>query len=381
MGLVTAVVGFASSFTVVLAGLHAVGATDEQAASGLFALCITMGIAAIVLSFRTRMPISAAWSTPGAALLASSGSVDGGYDAAVGAFIVCGVLLTLAGLSGALERLIRRIPVPIASAMLAGIILQLCLAPVQAAVDLPRLAAPVIVTWLVLFRFARLWAVPAALVVAVVAVLIDRPVRLGSDLLPHPVLTAPTFTAGALIGIALPLFIVTMASQNVPGMSVLQSFGYRPKLRPLLFGTGAGSVIGAPFGAHAINLAAITAALAAGPDAGPDLDRRWLASASAGGLYIVIGLAATVAVAFVSASPPILVEAVAGLALIAALGGALQAAMADTRYRDAATITFVTCASGITAAGIGASFWGLAAGLVYLAFFRRPGTDQGRSRT
>jgi benzoate membrane transport protein len=378
MGLVTAVVGFASSFTVVLAGLHAVGATDAQAASGLLALLVTMGVAAIILSVRTRMPISLAWSTPGAALLASSGAVDGGYEAAVGAFIVCGVLLTLAGLSAGLGRLIARIPTPLASAMLAGIILQLCLAPVHAVVELPGLAAPAIVTWLVLFRFARLWAVPAALVVTVVAVLIDRPVHLGSDLWPHPELTSPTFTAGALIGIALPLFIVTMASQNVPGMGVLASFGYRPNLRPLLVGTGAGSMIGAPFGAHAINLAAITAALAAGPDAGPDRDRRWLASASAGGLYIVIGLAATVAVAFASASPELLVEAVAGLALLGALGGALRAATAEDHYREAATITFVVCASGITAAGIGASFWGLAAGLLWVGFFSAGGRGPAR---
>ncbi|MEA2166949.1 MAG: benzoate rane transport protein [Solirubrobacteraceae bacterium] len=369
-GLVTGVVGFASSFTVVLAGLRAVGADQEQAASGLFALCLTMGVAAIVLSLRTRMPIACAWSTPGAALLISTGHVSGGYAAAVGAFLVCGVLLTLAGLSGALGRLTAKIPPPVASAMLAGIILQLCLAPVRAAVDVPELAGPVIVTWLVLFRFARLYAVPAALIVAVVAVLIDRPIHLGGNLLPHPVLTSPTFTAGALISIAIPLFIVTMASQNIPGMTVLGSFGYRPKLPPLLFGTGAGSVVGSLFGGHAINLAAITAVMAAGPDAGPDTTKRYQAAVSCGVLYLGIALSASVAVAFVAAAPPVLVEAVAGLALIVALGGALQNAMADAHYRDAATVTFVTCASGITAAGIGASFWGLVAGLAFVSFQR-----------
>lgn len=377
MGLVAGVVGASSSFTVVLAGLEAVGATDAQAASGLLALCLTMAAVAIVLSYRTRMPISVAWSTPGAALLATSGPVEGGFAAAVGAFLVCGVLLTAAGAVGALGRLIARIPVPIASAMLAGVLLQLCLAPVRAAVDLPALAAPVIVTWLVLFRFARLYAVPAALVVAVVVVLLDRPVDLEGSVLPHLELVSPRFTTGALIGIALPLFIVTMASQNIPGMGVLAAFGYRPKLGPLLFGTGAGSIVGAPFGGHAINLAAISAALVAGPDAGDDESARWQAACAAGFLYLVFGLGAAVAVAFVSAAPAVLIEAVAGLALLGALGGALHGAMAGPAHRDAATITLVTGASGITVGGIGPTFWGLAAGLTYLlvqsAGTRRPG--------
>jgi benzoate membrane transport protein len=366
-GLVAAAVGFASSFTVVLAGLTGVGATRAQAASGLLALCLTMAVLCVVLSRRTRMPISIAWSTPGAALLAATGPVDGGFAAAVGAFLVCGVLLALTGTWGALARLIERIPVPLASAMLAGVVLNLCLAPVRAAVDLPALAAPAIVTWVVLSRFARLWAVPAALVVSIAAVLIDRPVHLRGDLWPHPVLVTPSFTIGALVSIALPLFIVTMASQNIPGMGVLASFGYRPRLRPLLVGTGLGSVIGAPFGGHAINLAAITAALNAGPDAHPDPERRWIAPIATAGAYVLLGLAASVATAFVTAAPELLVEAVAGLALLGTLGAALQSAVADPDYREAATITFVVGASGITALHIGATFWGLVAGLALVA--------------
>lgn len=366
MGVVAGIVGFSSSFTVVLAGLKGVGASDAQAASGLLALCVTMAAVAVTLSYRTRMPISVAWSTPGAALLATSGAVDGGFAAAVGAFLVCGVLLTAAGAIGALGRSIARIPVPIASAMLAGVLLQLCLAPVRAVVDLPALAAPVVLTWLLLFRFARLYAVPAALVAAVVVVLLDRPVHLEGGLLPHLELVAPRFSVGAVVGIALPLFIVTMASQNIPGMGVLATYGYRPELGPLLFGTGAGSVVAALFGGHAINLAAISAALVAGPDAGDDESSRWQAACSAGCLYLVIGLGATVAVAFVSAAPTILIEAVAGLALLGALGGALQSAMGSPAHREAATITLVTGASGITVGGIGPTFWGLAAGLAYL---------------
>jgi benzoate membrane transport protein len=366
-GFVAAAVGFASSFTVVLAGLHAVGATRAQAASGLLALSVSMAVLCILLSYRTRMPISTAWSTPGAALLVATGPVEGGFAAAVGAFLVCGVLLALSGTWAALGRLIARIPVPLASAMLAGVVLELCLAPVRAAVDLPWLAAPVILTWVVLSRFARLWAVPVALVVSVVAVLIDRPVHLRGDLWPHPVFVTPHFTVGALVSIALPLFIVTMASQNIPGMGVMASFGYRPRLRPLLVGTGLGSIAGAPFGGHAVNLAAITAALNAGPDAHPDPDRRWIAPVATGGAYLLLGAGASVATAFVTAAPELLVEAVAGLALLGTLGAALQSAVADPEYREAATITFVVGASGITALHIGASFWGLVAGLLLVA--------------
>ncbi|MEJ7892382.1 MAG: benzoate/H(+) symporter BenE family transporter [Solirubrobacteraceae bacterium] len=364
-GVVAAFVGFASSFTVVLAGLREVGATQAQAASALFAVCVIMGVLAAVLSHRLRMPISIAWSTPGAALLVATGPVDGGFPAAVGAFIVCGLLLALVGTWGTLGLLIARIPVPLASAMLAAVVFELCLAPVRAAVELPLLAAPVIVTWLVLNRLAKLWAVPAALVVAIAAVLIDRPVRLGGELLPHPVLIAPEFTIGALVSIALPLFVVTMASQNIPGMGVLASFGYRPPLRPLLVGTGLGTAVGAPFGAHAVNLAAITAALMAGPDAHPDPRQRWIAPVASGVAYLVLALAAGVATAFVTAAPEVIVEAVAGLALLGVLGAALHGAVGDARHREAAVITLVVGASGITAAGIGAPFWGLVAGLAY----------------
>lgn len=321
------------------------------------------------------MPITIAWSTPGAALLASTGTVDGGYAAAIGAFCVCGVLLTLAGLSSALGRLLARIPPALASAMLAGVLLELCLAPVRAAVDLPALAARVILTWAVLASFARLWAVPAALVVAVVAVIVDRPIALGR-IAPEVTLTAPALTVGALVGVALPLFIVTMASQNIPGAGVLASFGYRPPLRTVLASTGLGSIAGAPFGGHGVNLAAITAALPAGPDADPDPGRRWIASVAFGGGFLILALAAGLATAFVAAAPPVLVEAVAGLALLGALAAALQSAMADVAYREAATVTLVVGASGIAPFNVGASFWAPLAGLAFSA--TRSGTRLGR---
>jgi len=373
-GVVTSVVGFAGAFTIVLAGLAGIGADSAQASSGLAILCFTQGVVAIWLGLRHRMPISIAWSTPGAALLATAGPLEGGYAAALGAFALCGVLIVLTGLSTRLGRWIAAIPIPLASAMLAGVLLPLCLAPARAAADIPELALPVVAAWLLAMRFARRYAVLVALAVAAVAVVLD-PVSgrsIGEDLFPGLSFTTPTVELQTLLGVGIPLFLVTMASQNIPGMGVLATFGYRPPLRPILTSTGLGTIAGAPFGGHAINLAAITAALAAGPEAGPDTSRRWAASVTAGVVYLGIGLGAGLATALVAACPPILVQAVAGLALVGALGGALHAALSDDDHRDASVITLVTCASGITAFGISAAFWGLLAGLVVLGLQRVP---------
>jgi len=367
-GIVAALVGFASTFALVLAGLRAVGADHDQAASGLLYLCVGMGVVVIALAVRLRMPVAIAWSTPGAALLVSAGHVSGGYAAALGAFLVCGVLIVLCGLWRALGRWIAAIPVPIASAMLAGVLLPLCVAPVKALVAVPWQAAPVIATWAVLTFVARRWAVPAAVAVTVVAVAVAGDLPSGAFDHPWPVvaLTAPHIDAGALVSLALPLFVVTMASQNVPGMAVLASYGYRPPLRPLLVSTGAATAVGAPFGAHAINLAAITAALVAGPEAGPRPERRWIAAVSSGVAYLVLALVSGAATVLVAAAPPVLIEAAAGLALLGALGAALTAALRDEEHREAATITFVVAASGVTLASISAPFWGLVAGLAWL---------------
>jgi benzoate membrane transport protein len=379
---VSSVVGFASTFAVVLAGLRAVGADRHQAASGLLALCLAMGVCAIALGLRFRMPIAIAWSTPGAALLVSTGAVAGGWPAAVGAFLVSAGLLSLAASWRPLGRLIGAIPPPLASAMLAGVVLPLCLAPVKAVVALPDLAAPVVVAWALLYRFARRWAVPGALAVAAVVILISQDVRLGpvSGLAPELAWTTPRLTAGALIGIALPLFVVTMASLKIPGTAVLRTYGYAPDIRPVLQSTGAASVVAAPFGGFAVNLAAITAALVAGPDAHADPQRRWIASVSGGVAYFVLGLGAAFATAFAAAAPPLLIEAVAGLALLGALGAALAAAMSEPETREAATITFAVTASGVTALGIGGAFWGLLAGLALLLVLRRrPGQARSAS--
>jgi benzoate membrane transport protein len=244
--------------------------------------------------------------------------------------------------------------------------------------DLPVLAGAVVATWAVLTFVARRWAVPGALVAAAVGIAIDTGHSAStSSLLPGLTLTAPSLHAGALVGLALPLFIVTMASQNVPGMAVLASFGYRPPLRPILLSTGAATAAAAPFGAHGLNLAAITAAMVAGPDADPDPARRWIASVSAGVAHLVLGLLAGAATALIATAPPTLIEAVAGLALLGALAGALTAALADPDRRDAAIGTFLVGAYGIAALGIGAPFWGLLAGLTYTGCQRAFARDDG----
>ncbi len=361
-GIVAALVGFAGAFAVVLAGLRAAGADEAQAASGLLAVCLASGLVAVVLGLRTRMPVSIAWSTPGAALLIAAGPQPGGFAAAVGAFLVCGALIVVAGLVPVLSRLVEAIPAPVAGAMLAGVLLPLCLAPVRALVEVPLLAAPVVVVWAVLARFARPWAVPAALVVAVVLIATTGPVRLGGP--PVLVWTAPVFEPGALLAVGLPLFLVTMAGQNVPGMAVLAQFGYRPALRPVLVATGLGTLAGAGFGGHAVNLAAISAALSAGPEAG-EPERRWIASVTNGVVLAVLGLGAGVATALVLAAPPVLVEAVAGLALLGALAAALGSALAEPAGREAAIVTFVVTA------GAGSAMWGLLAGAA-ITLLHRP---------
>ncbi|MGJ6963661.1 benzoate/H(+) symporter BenE family transporter [Streptosporangium sp. G11] len=370
-GVVTAVVGFASTFAVVLAGLRAVGADQRQAASGLLALCVANGVVAVWLGLRQRVPIIVAWSTPGAALLVATGTVEGGFPAAVGAFAVSGLLLTAAGLFPALGRWIAAIPTPIAGAMLAGVVLDLCVAPVRALAEIPLMAGPVVLTWALLSRFARKWAIPAALLVAVAAIALTGPELGAVDVRPVLEVTVPSWSAQAMVSVALPLFLVTMVSQNVPGMAVLAGYGYRPPLRGILVSTGLASTLGAPLGGHAVNLAAISAALSAGPDADPDPARRWIASVTSGVSMIVLGIGSGLATALVLLSPPLLVEAVAGLALLGALASAIASAVTDPEGREAAAVTFVVTASGLTFLGVGAAFWGLVAGGLMTLLHRR----------
>ncbi|MBI2255553.1 MAG: benzoate/H(+) symporter BenE family transporter [Proteobacteria bacterium] len=364
-GLLASFVGFASSFAVIIQGLTAVGASQIEAASGLMALSIAMGVCGIVLSLKKRQPISIAWSTPGAALLASTAAPAGGFASAVGAFLISSLLIVIAGLWKPLGRAVAAIPAPLANAMLAGVLLTLCFAPVKAIAAEPHYyGLAIVVTWALVAKWKRLLAVPAAVIVTVgiIAVTTDVSHLDMNALWPQPVFIAPQFDFSAMIGIALPLFIVTMASQNIPGIAVLNVNGYRPDPGPLFSVTGVFSLLSAPFGGHAVNLAAITAALCAGPDAHHDPDRRYWAAIICGIFYVIFGLCAGAATAFISAAPPVLIQAVAGLALLGALGSSLLGAVTDLKDREAAIITFIVTASGLTFFGISGAFWGLLAG-------------------
>lgn len=370
-GLLVALVGYASSVALTIQGLAAVGATISQIASALVALGIAKAVVAIGLGVTLRMPISIAWTTPGLALLATTGLVSGGFPAAVGAFIVVGLLIVLAGLWSPLGRLVAAIPKPIGNAMLAGILLKLCLAPFVAITKAPWLALAVLATWLLMSRFARLYAVPAAVVVALAGMALDAPFAgiAPADLVPRLEFVMPAFSLEAMINIAIPLFIVTMAGQNLPGLTVLSTYGYHPPVAPLLLSTGAASALSALFGMPTINLAAITAALCAGPDAHPDPKRRYVAAIFGGVGYALLISLAGVAAVLVSRSSPVLIEAVAGLALIGAFGGAMLNAVRDEDDRLPALTTFLVTASGLSLAGIGSAFWGLALGLAVHVLF------------
>ncbi len=375
-GTLAAVVGYASTFTLVLAALTAAGASPAQAGSGLMALCLGLGVLNMAVSARTRTPISFAWSTPGAAFLLTVGEPAGGFPAVVGAFLVTALLVVLTGLFRPLARLVAAIPASLANAMLAGMLLTLCLAPIEAVAQVPAMALPILLAWALGLRFARRYAVPIAVLVTgiVLAVTTHLPAGALDGTWPALGFVAPGLSLDVIIRISVPLYIVTMASQNLPGLAVLRANGVTVSPAAPFVLTGIASGVTAVFGSITTNLAAITAAICAGPEAHPDPARRWPAPVAAGATYVVLGLGASLAAAFVAASPPILIQAVAGLALLSSLATALAAALADEEQRLPAILTFVATASGITVVGIGAPFWGLVGGIALLVLLRQPRT-------
>lgn len=372
-GALAAVVGYASTFTVVLAALTAGGATPQQAGSGLFSVCLALGILNIVVAWRVRVPISFAWTTPGMAFLLTVGEPVGGFPAVAGAFLVAAALMVLTGLVKPLARLIAAIPSAIANAMLAGMLLTLCLAPVTALAEAPMLAAPILLAWMLGLRFARRYAVPIAVLVTGVVLALTTHLPSGAldGTWPALVFVMPEFSWDAVVRIALPIYVVTMASQNLPGIAVMKANGYTVATAPVFVMTGLASAATAVFGGHTTNLAAITAAICAGPEAHPDPAKRWPAPVAAGGMYFLLGLAASLAAAFIAASPPLLIQAVAGLALLSSLASALAGALDLEEARLPAILTFVATASGITILGIGAPFWGLVGGIALMILLRK----------
>lgn len=369
MGLLAAFVGFSSSFSIVLAGLSAMGATDGQAATGLFFATIGMGLCSIWLPAVTRIPAAVAWSTPGAAFLAATATLPGGFAEAVGAMIFCAGLIVLTGFIPAIGRVVSAIPKPIANGLLAGVLLKLCFAPAMALGDIPLLVLPVLIAWLIGLTWNRLAAMPFA-VIAFLGVLYFAVDTSGSattaqtDWLPGFAPVVPIFTLQSVFSIALPLYLVTMAGQNIPGFAVLELNGYSVDRQPLIRKTGLVSLAFAPFGSIPVNMSAITAAMMAGEDAGRDPATRYWAAITSGIVYTLLAFAAAVVTSLASLAPIALITAVAGLALVPALVGSLSAAFKDTAQLEAPALTFLIAASGMTLWGISGAFWGVIVGAV-----------------
>jgi benzoate membrane transport protein len=363
-GFVAVLVGYTSSVAIIFQATVALGATPEQTASWLWALGLGMGVTTLLLSLWTRQPVLTAWSTPGAALLASSAGVA--MPEAIGAFIVCGLLMVWAGASGWFEKLMDRIPVAIASALLAGVLAKFGLDAVFSVRTAPELVLAMAVAFVAGRRWWPRYAVPGVLLAGIAVALIQGRLNFDGVDAAHvfalPVWTTPAFSWHAAIGVALPLFIVTMASQNLPGVAAQRASGYQTPVSASIAVTGAATTLLAPFGGYAFNLAAITAAICMGREAHEDPARRYTAAAAAGLFYVLIGLAGGAVAMLLAAFPRELVAAIAGLALLGTIGGALAAALKDEGHRDAAILTFLVCLSGISAFGIGAAFWGVVAG-------------------
>ena len=370
-GFVTVLVGFTSTAVIVFQAAHAVGAGPAEIASWMWALGLGMGLTCIGLSLRYRMPVVTAWSTPGAAMLITS-AAGVALPEAIGAFMVSGLLIAIAGFSGWFERALNRIPISIASGMLAGVLMRFGLElfivmKAQFAVVFAMFAV-----YLLMRRLIPRYAVISAFALGIAVAAMQGSLHLETVHLEfaRPVWITPEISASTVIGVALPLFIVTMASQNAPGVAVIRASGYPVPISSVIGWTGVATVILAPFGAFALNLAAITAAICMGREAHEDTARRYVASVSAGFFYILIGLFGATVGALFAAFPRELVAAIAGLALIGTIGNGLALALTNERDREPALITFLVAASGVTLFGIGSAFWGLIAGSLTLLVLR-----------
>ncbi|MDM4768133.1 benzoate/H(+) symporter BenE family transporter [Pelomonas sp. SE-A7] len=372
-GFVAVLVGFTSSVAIVFQAAQALGADAQQSASWIWALGLGMGLTSLSLSLWTRLPIKVAWSTPGAALIAASSGLT--LAEATGAFLLCGALILVSGLTGWFEKLMDRIPLAVASALLAGVLARFGLDAVGSVRTAPLLVLLMALAYLLGRRWWPRYAVVVVLLVGIAVAGVQG--RLHLELVDwawaRPVWTAPVFSTAALVGVGLPLFLVTMASQNLPGVAAQRASGYQTPVSPTLTVTGLATLVLAPFGAFALNLAAITAAICMGREAHEDPARRYWASAAAGVFYILLGLAGGAVVGLLAAFPKELVAAVAGLALLGTIAGGLSQALQDERHRDAAILTFLVTLSGVSLAGVGSAFWGVVAGTVSLLVqhFRR----------
>ena len=368
-GFVAVLVGFTSSVAIVFQAAQSFGATPAQITSWIWALGLGMGLCSLVPSLLLRKPVMVAWSTPGAAVLATAGAAGSfSMGEAVGAFMVCSLLVILVGATRALERVADRIPMEIASALLAGVLARFGIQAFAAAQTALPLVLLMVGAYLVARRMAARYAVVVTLVVGILWVLMTgqmawsmEPVRLAM-----PVFVAPQWSVSAIVSLAIPLFVVTMASQNLPGMAVIRASGYELPVSRLITMTGWASLVLAPFGAFALNFSAITAAICMGPEAHEDRSKRYTAAASCGAIYIVIGLFGALVTGLLTSFPNELVVAIAGIALLSTIGNGLASALRDERHREPALITFLVTLSGITLMDIGSAFWGVVAGSLAL---------------
>ena len=363
-GFIAVLVGYTSSAAIVFQAATAAGASPAHLSSWLLALGLGMGVTCIGLSLRFRSPVLTAWSTPGAALLGTS-LVGLPMSEAIGAFLFASVLITLSGFTGWVEALMKHIPKTLAAGMLAGVLLRFGLNVFTAFGAQPALVGLMLGVYLVGRRLNSRYTIPLTFFAGLLWATFDGMIETTALTLDvaKPLFTAPTFRLSTLTGVGIPLFIVTMSSQNVPGLAVLRANGYRTPVSPLIGWTGLAGLLLAPFGGFQFNLAAITAAICMSPEAHPDQERRYLASVWAGVFYLVTGiLGATVAGLF-AAFPKELIAAIAGIALFGTIGNSLAAALHDDGERDAALITFLVTASGVALSGVGSAFWGLLAGL------------------
>jgi benzoate membrane transport protein len=372
-GFVAVLVGFTSSVAIVFSAALAFKATPEQLTSWMWALGIGMGLCSLVPSLILRKPVMVAWSTPGAAVLAVAGVAGAsgqGYsmNEAVGAFLICAALITLAGITGLFEKLMDRIPMAIAAALLAGVLARFGMQGFVAAQSALPLVALMLITYLVAKRCSARYAIPLTLLIAIIYVAFRAQFTPGNIefAFAKPIFVMPEFSWGAAVSLALPLFIVTMASQNLPGVAAIRASGYQLPLSKIITMTGVATFLLSPFGAFALNLSAITAAICMGKEAHPDADKRYVASAVCGMIYIFIGLFATIVTGLLTAFPKELIAAIAGLALLSTIANGLAQALHEEKHRDAAIITFLVTLSGVSIAGIGSAFWGVVAGSLAL---------------
>ncbi|WP_244813893.1 benzoate/H(+) symporter BenE family transporter [Caballeronia sp. Lep1P3] len=364
-GFVAMMTGYTSSLVLMFQAGRAAHLSDAQISSWIWALSIGMAACTIGLSLRFRAPIVVAWSTPGAALLVSS-LPNVPYADAVGAFVVCALLLTAVGITGWFDALMKRIPPGIAAALLAGILFEIGIEIFRAAEHQTALVLAMFFTYLVVKRAMPRYAIPATLAagVAVAGALGQLDFSRFHVALAHPVFTMPAFSLSAIVSIGVPLFVVAMASQNVPGIAVLRADGYATPSAPLISTTGIASLVLAPFGSHGVNLAAITAAICTGREAHENRDRRYTAAVWCGVFYLIAGTFGATIAALFAAFPKALVVSVAALALFGSIMSGLANAMHDARQREPALVTFMVTASGLTLLSIGPALWGLIAGVV-----------------